>query len=331
MPSPLERLSQLAARQVGKLPSRRRLDWITHHNIFRLADDETLHPTLRAQISDKEREVEARNRMLIWRCQDILDVLGVVDVVPLKGIYFLDNIYADSLGSRVLSDIDLLVPADQLDEAVSRLAAQLGYHETDSSRASRRFHPHSRLVGDGLPLELHTKLAVKFIGLSDWTVLSPVPAEFLGRGAHVLDDETNLVYMVCHFVKHGPFYCLKWVVDILRWLELRRPDPSSSLERARALCAEVAFVAGIRVIRGLLGGSCFPGFVNQAESAGQRRRIRICEAAVWGGAVRDPMNTAAADSSWRRNLAALLLADVGRESARFLGLKARELLQRTLR
>ena len=331
MSSPLDRLSQLAARRVGELPSRRRLDWITHHNIFRLADCETLDPALRAQISAKEREVEARNRMLIWRCQDLLEVLEVVDVVPLKGIYFLDNIYADSLGSRVLSDIDLLIPGDQLEEALTRLSSQLGYRETDSSRASRSFYPHCRLVGDGLPLELHTKLAVKFIGLSDWTALSPVTAEFFGRKVHVLDDETNLVYMVCHFVKHGPFYCLKWVADILLWLEQRRPDPILTLERARALHAEVAFVAGIRVVRALLGGSCFPGFANQAESARHQRRIQICEAAVWRGAVRDPMNTAAADSSWRRNLAALLLADDGRESARFLGLKARELMRRTLR
>lgn len=328
MSSPLDRLLQQAARRAAGLPTGQRLDWIAHHSLFQLADDATLNPSSRKRITDLKREVEARNRMLLWHCQDILGALEGVDVLPLKGIYLLDNIYSADLGSRVLSDIDLMVPVEHLDDALARLSSTLGFLETGASRDLRRFHPHSRLKKDGLALELHTRLAVKHIGSSDWAALSPHRGQFLRREVHLLDDETNLVYMICHLVKHGPFYCLKWVTDILCWMEIRRPDPMVTLDRARDLRAEVTFMAGIRALRQMLGGSSMPGFPTLPLGIVRQQRMRACEATAWRAAYSDPMDTAAADSRWKRNLAALLLADDGWESARFFMLKAGELISR---
>ena len=330
MPGPIDSLLRRAGRRAASLPSRHQLDWIAHHSLFRLAHDESLDAELRARIAGLERDVEARNRALLWRCEDILDALDGLDVVPLKGVYFLDTIYADRLGERVLSDIDLMVPEPQIEDALSRLASRLGYRETRVSLKTHRFQPHRRVEHDGLALELHNKLTIKHIGSSDWTTVAPIAGSFLGRELQVLDDATQLVYLVSHLVKHGPFYSLKWVIDIVLWLERCRPDPQLILERARSLRAEVVFVAGIRALRSLLGAACFAGFPSQPRRLGGRGRVRLNEATVWRATYRNPMDTSTADSSWKRNLAALLLVDSGVDSARFLALKTSEHLRRAL-
>ena len=73
---------------------------------------ERIAGVLSQKISDSHLDslfetVVGRNIMALSQAKSVLSVLGP-DVVPLKGIYFVDRFYA--LGERDMGDLDFLVP-----------------------------------------------------------------------------------------------------------------------------------------------------------------------------------------------------------------------------
>ena len=222
----------------------------------------------------------------------------------LKGTYLYELLYRD-LFPRAYGDIDLLVPADRIEDAVSALA-RAGY-DGDRKRVGRpampRWHFHATLTASkpgGLPVELHRSLV-------DRANLYRVPeAELFGRllefrarqgGFTVLSAEDELIYLCLHVAKHGTlnaiglrngfapeWYCdpaagnrLLWFLDIELFLQkyMDRLDWPAVAERMQRWNVVEEVIHCLGVIKVLQPES-------QAEHAMKHLGYRACETdSVW--------------------------------------------------
>lgn len=128
----------------------------------------------------------------------------------LKGTYLYALLYRD-LFPREYGDIDLLVPADRIEDAVSALA-KAGY-DGDRQRAGHpsmpRWHFHAELTSSkpgGLPLELHRSMVdrANLYRVNEAELFERLK-EFQTRqgGFTVLAIEDQLIYLCLHVAKHG--------------------------------------------------------------------------------------------------------------------------------
>ncbi len=216
MNPPLQRFYDRVAAYATRLDEDAAVAWAEDHGLYALAGQAALGPAVRRRLAEAARHNLAANLLLIRRFQEVCDAAGDVPICPVKGTYLLDTVYREDPGARRLGDLDLLVPPGDEERLIARLAER-GWHETPGSRA---LGPgwHERSLSDGqMLLEIHTRLGVKHLPRSSWDELAPLPARVHGRAVHALDEETTLVHLVTHLVKHVPFTALRWVEDVLRW------------------------------------------------------------------------------------------------------------------
>ena len=308
--------------------------WLVAQGLLAVADHPGLPSEWRPTLLDAVRRNAARNLLLVDRFQRIADALAAaaepVPLAPLKGIELLATAYRDDPEHRCLADLDLLVPAGRADDAVARLAA-LGYRESAVSRrtAGRR---HERVLGDGeLLVELHTALSPGLGRRGGWQALAPAPGRLHGRDCHRLDGATSLAHLCLHFSRHGPFSLLRWAEDLLR---LAAPagrcggDGGVLFARARRLGAARATVAAVEALRALVGDDLLTGVPRRLGGAGGAA-LALAFAGPWRGLRRDPLAAGPATATpWRRNVAAVLLADRPGDALRALAGKAGELVAR---
>jgi hypothetical protein len=268
----------------------------------------------------------ARNLLWVHRFQEVVDLLEAVPVCVLKGAHLLATVYAEEPGARMMGDLDLMVPADARGEVVGRLV-RAGFVEWPAfAPLGAGWHVVVLQRGDAV-VDLHTRLGTKHAPTSGWDDLEPVAAELHARQVHVLDAETNLAYLVAHFVKHVPFTRLGWADDVLRWAE-RGYDAERAAERARRLGAASSLAAGVGALRQVLGPDALPGLAGRRGGLAGLA-VRLNGRLVWPHLGADPF-APPGPSRWRHNAAALLLADRPRDAVRYLRWKGREVLARTL-
>lgn len=324
----LRRLHRVVLDHIAQLSPEAALDFAVTHQLFSLADRAELSEALRGSLETRRQGVLAQSLLRIWQFQDAVDALepAEIPVCALKGIALLDSLYRHHPGQRAMTDIDLLVPSGRADEAARRLCRRLQLRETSMSRRLRRRSHHRLLVGSRLKLEVHTRLWLQYGRSADWGALRPRPARIHNRRAFCLDDPTLFCHLVTHLVSHGPLVSLKWVEDLARLGD--RYQGAGALGRARELGALEPVVAGVRLLRGVLGPDYAPAF--HARLGGlPGLRVWLNEHLVWsylagGRAFAAGQGT----SKLRRNLTALLLAPGCVEAARLAGSKAVELLAR---
>ncbi|HEX2255038.1 MAG TPA: nucleotidyltransferase family protein [Thermoanaerobaculia bacterium] len=319
------RFHDLAAAHAAALGPDGAWRWLAEHGLLAIARHPGLPPAAGERLADAARHNLAANLFRIDRFRAAATALAGLAVCPLKGIYLLDTVYRDDPQHRVLGDLDLLVRAAEVDAAV-RCLVPLGLAETAASRGAGSGWHERVLAGDGFVVELHTRLAVKHAPRTTWDDLAPHPAAVHGRSVSILDDETTLVHLVTHWVKHVPFRELRWVEDVLRWLE-RGVDGEAAWRHARRLGAARSMVAGARALRALAGPELLPGVPQRLRGAAQAA-IAANERWVWGGRLATPLTAPPAATAARRNLSALLLADTVADATSFLAAKARELTRR---
>jgi hypothetical protein len=125
-----------------------------------------------------------------------------IGTILLKGIALRDIYPYPEL--RTMSDIDILVRTEDLDRAESVLRSR-GYRKggTDG-RVSKYFKPGH------LPVELHMKLPDPGSGVDAGAIESEIyerPVRYGGyKNVCVLDDETNLAYLILHAFTHFASY-----------------------------------------------------------------------------------------------------------------------------
>jgi hypothetical protein len=162
----------------------------------------------------KEMYVEnaARNALLYRALEDLLGALhsAHIPVVVLKGAFLADWVYPD-LALRPMSDIDLLVRAEDLDRAAAALDG-IGcriVHDSDARRNVRERHHHWIFRGappaDGIPIEVHWDLhpsESRFRTDLDGLWRRAQPVQLAGASAFVLSPEDHLVYLISHAARH---------------------------------------------------------------------------------------------------------------------------------
>lgn len=335
-------LHRRVAERVAGLGDEEAAAWIEGHGLFAMAACDALPAGVRKRLRERSVHLAAYNLYAVERFQAIADALAEpspIPVCPLKGIYLLDSVYRSDPGSRGIADLDLLVPGDRMDEAVARLEERLGLAERPVSRRLRRVYPERVLAGKRFEVELHDRLGYKHGAASAWRDLAPAPARVHGREVHALDRETTLVHLVSHLVKHRPLSRLGWVEDVLRWAE-PAIDPAMGGgvdgERATAVAARLgarrSLVAGVRVIRRVVGDDLLPGVPDGSED----RAVLAHERRLWsdlaGGRLPDPPGGAGAPSRPRSRtgavLSTVLLADRPAHAVRAVAVKAAEVALR---
>jgi hypothetical protein len=327
------------AERVAGLGEEEAAAWIEGHGLFAMAGCDALPAGVRARLRERSVHLAAYNLYAVERFQAIADALaeGIeaaegaasaeIPVCPLKGIYLLDTIYRSDPGSRGIADLDLLVPAGRMDDAVARLEARLGLAERPVSRRLRRVYPERVLAGKRFEVELHDRLGYKHGAASAWSDLAPRPARVHDREVHALDRETTLVHLVSHLVKHRPLSRLGWVEDVLRWAELG-VDGERATAVAERLGARRSLVAGVRVIRRVVGDDLLPGVPDGSDDRAVRRHERRLWSDLAGGRLPDPPGGGRAPSKSGAVLSTVLLADRPAHAVRAVAVKAAEVALR---
>ena len=128
----------------------------------------------------------------------------------LKGTYLYELLYRD-LFPRAYEDIDLLVPADRIEDAISALR-KAGY-EGDRKRSGRssmpRWHFHMGLTSKkpgSPPIELHRSLVDKanLYRVRDEDLFARLREFKAGQSCFtVLSAEDQFIYLCLHTAKHG--------------------------------------------------------------------------------------------------------------------------------
>jgi hypothetical protein len=210
-----------------------------------------------AHLAEKMRQLEKTNAFLTFT--DKLREAGF-DFVCFKGALLSQRIYGDTT-TRIASDIDLLLPVQQLDAFIAFML-QNGFVFTEKNYWSdkpnqravvlRRFkhlafqHPNTKIL-----VEVHWKL----------TVECPIPHErqlelihsnlttlvFQNRAFRVLKPELELVYLMIHGCQHR-YKRLKWLMDI-RDYPYHQLDMGLFDELIRAFCAETIAALSVAVCR----------------------------------------------------------------------------------
>lgn len=324
-PYVLERFQRDAARHAAGLPPETAERWILRHGLLSLSRRPELPDDLRRRLEPSLRRNLARNLLHVARFRDAVDVLDDLPVCPVKGIHLLATVYADDPQHRAMSDLDLLVRAEDAPQATRRLEAGLsGLEETDLSKALRKTDPARDLVGSDARVDLHVRLADSG---GAWADLEPAPGRIHDRDVFLLDPETVLAHLTIHFVRHGPFVRLGWVEDLLRWAEAHEPwDGVRMLDRARRLGGRRAVLAGLRLLRRSFGRDLLPTLPR--PSAPERLLLTVHEALAWTGLRRRPWTAGELTSPLRRAVSGVLLADGPRQVLAFLRTRIAE--RRTL-
>ncbi len=160
-----------------------------------------LPPDIAHLLTTAESLNAERNHHILAEAAYAASLLNQIGIQPvaLKGLaYLLDGVYP-SPAARYLADIDLLLPAARLPEAVAHLARH-GYFENDSDRFVQFRHHHPGIRRAGLPhIELHHR-----IGQGVCDRLLPAPA--------VLAAATPLTYQGAAFLIPSPSHQLNHLI-----------------------------------------------------------------------------------------------------------------------
>jgi len=245
----------------------RLLERLRHHGLggwaHKVLDAAGIVPPeeLAAPLAADHRATLARNIVLLSAYEKVSAALSEagVDHIPLKGIQMLGTLYGD-LGTRVLSDIDLLVREGDLERAGEVLCRLGTPNENDLERdRHKRFHHHYTYALKG-PLEPHLELHFRFSsyhGRSEplerlWDRTTADPGCFHARQ---LDPTDRLAGLLVHATHHGFRMSAKWLLDLRLLLDEKRDEKRdggsvspmifSEFAEARHIVSASALVLGL--------------------------------------------------------------------------------------
>jgi hypothetical protein len=191
-----------------------------------------------------------RNKLLAEELARLLGLLGEagIRVIPLKGITLAESLYGDA-ALRVCADIDILVPPDNVTQALDLILAS-GYRDELSdpffSKVVLRHGRHYNLVredrGISFLLELHWIL-VQHSAKNDDAVndlwAEACPQTFFGVPALSLTPEWEFLYLSIHATDHE-WRSLKWLVDIDQIASSGLVDWQKAMEKAERFEIDLA-------------------------------------------------------------------------------------------
>jgi Uncharacterised nucleotidyltransferase len=144
-----------------------------------------------------------RNSRLLSQMNEAVCALNNISVTPvlLKGAAILVSEGAPANKERMMSDIDMLVKAEELSKAVASLEA-IGYRIFDTSNSRSGPITLARTSDVGM-IDLHTKpRGPTVLSASDWLYESCTPAS-IGKAQALIPSAT---FQLLHFVLHDQFH-----------------------------------------------------------------------------------------------------------------------------
>lgn len=219
------------------------------------------------------------NQILLARTGDIvreLDEAGVPSMV-LKGCAIALRFYGD-IGLRPMGDIDVLVPAERIDEAVSRLTSRGWIDETERRPGTKMFrdtHAYYLTNGPEIGCDLHWTIGEHMLLGPDQ---DPTPL-FWPRSERLdvadaltlaLCPTDQLLHVIVHGAQPGSASRLQWVADAVMILR------SGEVDWARVEELAIHMRATIRISDALayLGQAFVPEAV-PADAVGRLRAYPV--------------------------------------------------------
>lgn len=204
-----------------------------------------------------------RNALSLHNASQILQALGKagIDVIGLKGIYLIENLYSD-IGERSMSDIDILVRKQDLGKAASILEG-LGYekdtyYDLNDSNLDIKHIPPMTKPGSP-PVEVHWTLLEEDEPFSIdaealWLRSKPTriaEVEVLGLGVEDLIMHLSMHLTYQHYLRLG----LRGLYDIALVIHQHRDeiDWQKLVEIARSWQAEKVVALSMALVSDLLG------------------------------------------------------------------------------
>jgi hypothetical protein len=211
-------------------------------------------------------KIRQDNLLLLARTEEALDLLLAAGVVPvaLKGLDLLHRIY-DRFDERTLTDVDLLVPAMQLEATLAALRGA-GWQTPPEPACTHyiRSSHHLPLASPGpivVDFEIHWNLAqerrftIDPRGLID----RAVELEISGRRILRLEDHDLVAHLLLHHFTHYFDRQLKWAVDLQRLTACPGFDWGAVIDRLRAWNATI--VSGYALLH---LAKLYPGWIPDA-------------------------------------------------------------------
>lgn len=211
----------------------------------------------------------------------VVEAMGAsgIPVLAFKGPVAAMALYGD-LGLRTFADLDLLVPAPRVAEAVE-LLRRVGLRptkelDTRQMAALTRFRNELSLTvpGSRLGVDLHWALLVhhlRMVAREDSVWERAVPADVGGVTVRTLSARDSLAYFTARAAVDG-WTTLSRLADIAHTLDRVAPDEVASvLEDASALGKRDMVLAGLSLAASLLDAPVPPPLLHEAS---QRRAVR---------------------------------------------------------
>ncbi len=177
-------------------------------------------------VSECRAEYAASTIVSLRRRVQLTEVLAAfakrsVRVALLKGSAYVDTLYADP-AERPMQDVDLLVPATELPDAM-RTLVDLGFIRVGMARKLSGHYHAIAFSRDGMIIELHRNIVqpyrtrIRTGGL--WKRVSPDPR---GSSAMRLDPVDELLLCMLHIARHELAVPAINYIDV--WRSLKRLD-----------------------------------------------------------------------------------------------------------
>jgi len=219
------------------------------------------------------------NQLLAEELARLLRLLGEagIRVVPLKGVTLAQSLYGD-VGTRVCSDIDILVPPANVAQAIDLILASGYGTECDpyfsklALRHGRHFNASREGRGASFVVELHWML-IQHCAKDDDAVselwAEARPQSFFGVPALDLTPEWEFLYVSIHAADHE-WQMLKWLVDIHQLASSDSVDWQKAMAKAKRLELDRLIPQALAVSSFLLG-TVVPSICSPATLPGRLR------------------------------------------------------------
>lgn len=175
-----------------------------------------------------------------------------IPLVTLKGMSLLDTIYTD-LGSRFMSDIDLLLPLDKF-EQMEQILIEDGYGKNSITKWEANYFKgeYSKFIDEEeVCIELHSKLY--YHCKNDFEDFSLVTSSI--KNIKKLELHEQLIHLCTHAGFQHTFLNLYWLFDIAFLIERERSniDASKLLKLATKYKVKNSLTMALQIVRDYFG------------------------------------------------------------------------------
>lgn len=208
-----------------------RFNLINHHGLwgFTYKHWSNLLPELKHQAKDIYLKQWLQNQTYQKVLTNLRPRILLIDdsLLILKGMNHLDDLYEDDIAVRFMSDIDLLVAPDKL-ENIKSLLIDEGFKANENEKwfgDQHKIELHQKIDGVDITIELHTKLLYHLDHFGYEKIRKP-------DGSWQLQIEERLVYLCAHYAFQHTMLKLYWFIDIALLIE---KYPLLNWERCKAI------------------------------------------------------------------------------------------------